>query len=121
MRGVALRQRGELQDLGGVHILVPAVVNRRHLKVAFGNGSGLVHDQIFDVGQCLHKVGALDQDAFAARAADPAEEGQRNADHDRAGTADDQECESPVDPVGPQLPCAGLVKYQNIDKRPQDR
>ena len=33
VRGVALRQRGELQDLGGVHIHIPPVVDRRNLEI----------------------------------------------------------------------------------------
>ena len=118
---MALRQRGEFQDLGGIHIPIPPIMDRRNLEITFSNGSGLIHDQVFDISQGLHEIGALDQDTLAARAADPAEEGQRNADHDRAGTADDQECERPVDPVGPQRPVRCLMKDQNIDQRPEDR
>ena len=121
VRRMALRQRGQLQHFGVVYILLALVVYCRHLEIALGDGSGLVHHDIFDVRQRLHEVGALNENSHAARAADPAKKRQRNTDHDRARTADDQECERSVDPVGPQLPARSLMKCQNIDHRPQNR
>ena len=120
MRGVALRQSCEFQHMGVVDIVLALVVDRCHFKVALRDRTGLVHNDIFDISQRLHEVGALDQNTLIARAADPAEERQRYTDHDRAGTADDQECERSVDPVGPQRPVGRPVKYQNTDHRTQD-
>ena len=101
---MALCMRCQLQDLGGIHLLIAPVVHRGHFEIALRDSSCFVHDDIFDIRQRLHEIGALDQDTLAACASDPAEKRERNTDHDRTRTADDKEGERPVDPIGPQRP-----------------
>ena len=98
MGGGALRQGGQLKQLGLVH---GAVVDPRHLKDALGQGAGLVKDHIPGLGEGLEVVGALDQHTLLRGAADAGEEGQRDRDHQRTGAADDKEGERPVHPGAP--------------------
>ena len=55
-----------------------------------GQGAGFIKHSNGGVGKCFQIVTALDEDAAAGSAADAAEEAQRNADDQRAGTADNQ-------------------------------
>ncbi len=67
MRGGAFRQRGVFQKL----LLVErAVVNGGDLKDALRQRTGLVEDDDLRLGQRFEIVGALDQDALLAGAAD---------------------------------------------------
>ena len=111
-------QRRQFQQL----LLGPLVlVHVRHLEVALRDRTGLVQHDDFDVGQRLHKIGALDQNALPAGRAKSAKERQRNTHDDRAGAADDQECERSVDPLGDGLHGGVGDPGQNTDRRPQDR
>ena len=91
----------------------------RDLKHALGQGAGLVKDDGSGLRQRLQVIGALDQNACLAGAADAGEEAQRNADHQRARAADDQEGQGPVNPCSP----LGVTVPSNshADKRRQDR
>ena len=98
MRGGALRQRGVFQKL----LLVErAVVNGGDLKDALRQRTGLVENDDPRLGQRFEIVGAFDQNALLAGAADPGEEAQRDADDQRARAADDQERQRTIDPVCP--------------------
>ena len=96
--GGALGQGGVFQQLVLVHLVV---VDGGDLEHALGQGAGLVKDHTFGVGQLLQIVGALDEDALAAGAADAGEEAEGDADDQGAGTADHQEGQGTVDPVRP--------------------
>ena len=72
-----------------------------HVEDAHGQGAGFVKDHRSGAGQRLQVIGALDQDAGLTRAADTGEEAQRDADDQRAGTADNQEGQGAVNPVAP--------------------
>ena len=71
------------------------------LENAFRQGAGLVKHGNAGLGQCLQIVAAFDQNTALGRAADTAEEGQRDRDDQRAGAADDQEGQCAHDPVEP--------------------
>ncbi len=114
MGGGALRQRRVLQQLALVHV---AVVYRRHLEHALGQRAGLVEYHRLYLGQRLQIVGALDEDALMAGAADTGEEAQGNADHQRARAAGHQERQRTVYPL---LPLAVHAAHQP-DHRRQDR
>ena len=94
-----------LGQSGGFHEGIPghAVfgVDAHHLEGALGQGAGLIKHHDAGAGQLLQIGGALDQDAAGGSAADAAEEAQRNADDQRAGTADNQEGERTADPGQP--------------------
>lgn len=70
-------------------------------KTPLGQGAGFIKHSNGGVGKCFQIVTALDEDAAAGSAADAAEEAQRNADDQRAGTADNQEGERTADPGQP--------------------
>ena len=94
------------------------MVNAVHLKHALGQRSGLIKNHNFRLGQGFQIVGTLHQHARVACAADACEETQRNADHQRAGTADYQEGERPVNPGAP---VRGKPEGSHAYKRRQDR
>ena len=89
-------------------------------EITFRECTGLVKDHGPYIGQGLHEVGALDQDALTAGSSDSAEKCERNADNDRAGTADDQECQCSIDPVGPESPVPRDMEDQHVDQRSQN-
>ena len=111
MGGGALRQRRVFQQLLLVHV---AVVYRRHLEHALGQRAGLVEHHRLYLGQRLQIVGALDQDALMAGAADTGEEAQGNADHQRARAAGHQERQRTVYPL---LPLAVHAAHQPDHRR----
>ena len=86
--GGALHQRGVFQNL---FVLQLVVVDAADLKDALGQGAGFIKDDNLGLREGLQVVGALDQHAGIARAADAGKEGERDADDQRAGAADDQE------------------------------
>ena len=94
------------------------MVDAVHLKHALSQRSGLIKNHNFRLGQGFQIVGTLHQHARVAGAADACEEAQRNADHQRAGTADHQEGERPVDPGAP---VRGKPKGSHAHQRRQDR
>ena len=98
MGGGALRQRRILQQLLLVHV---AVVHRRDLEHAPGQGAGLVEHHGLYLRQCFQIVGALDEDTLVAGAADTGEEAQGDADHQCAGAAGHKKCQRTVDPLLP--------------------
>ena len=98
MGGGALRQRRVLQQLGLVHLVV---VDGGDLEHAPGQGAGLIEHHALYLRQRLQIVGALDKDALLAGTADTGEEAQGDADHQRAGTAGDEERQGAVDPLLP--------------------
>ena len=73
----------------------------RDLENALRQGAGLVKHGHAGLGQGLEIVAALDEDTALGRAADTAEEGQRDRDDQCAGAADDQEGQRTHDPVKP--------------------
>ena len=89
-------------------------------EVSLCQGSGLVKYHSADICQSLHIVGAFDQDSLTAGASDPPEKCQGNTDNNGAGTAYDQECQSAVDPVGPQAPFTCLVENKDVGERSQN-
>ena len=112
--GGALHQRGVFQNLF-VHQFV--VVDAADLKDALGQGAGFIKDDNLGLRESLQIVGALDQHAGVARSADAGKEGERDADDQRTGAADDQEGQGAINPVAP-----GRVKSheQHADQRRQD-
>ena len=98
MGGGALRQRRILQQLLLVHV---AVVHRRDLEHAPGQGAGLVEYHGLYLRQRLQIVGTLDEDTLVAGAADTGEEAQGDADHQCAGAAGHKEGQRAVDPLLP--------------------
>ena len=114
MGGMPFRVGRVLQQLP---VFQRAVMDSRHLKIAFCDRAGLIKDNSFDRREGLHKVGPLDQDALAAGAAQASEKAERDADHNGAGTADDQEGKRPVDPCPPLR----RRSHERPDHRRQDR
>ena len=82
MGGGALRQRRILQQLLLVHV---AVVHRRDLEHAPGQGTGLVEHHGLYLRQRLQIVGTLDENTLVAGAADTGEEAQGDADNSAQG------------------------------------
>lgn len=89
-----------------------------------GQRAGFVEDHGLRFGQGFEVVAALDQDTALAGPADAAEKAQRNRDHQRAGTGDDQENQGPVEPVGPSgsqekggLGCGGVSARARVGIR----
>ena len=68
---------------------------------ALGQRAGLIKHSYAGFGQRLEVVAAFDEDAALGRAADAAEEGQRDRDDQRAGAADDKEGQRAHEPVDP--------------------
>ena len=73
----------------------------RYLEHTFREGAGLVEDYRLQLGELIHKVGALDQDTFLGGAAQSAEERERNGNDQRAGAGDHQEQQRAVNPSDP--------------------
>lgn len=69
-----------------------------------GQRAGFVEDHGLRFGQGFEVVAALDQDTALAGPADAAEKAQRNRDHQRAGTGDDQENQGPVSQLDQVVP-----------------
>ena len=71
------------------------------LKHALRERAGLVEYDGLRLGEGLEVVGALDEHAFLARAAETGEEAERDTDDKRAGAGDDEEGQRTVDPGAP--------------------
>ena len=78
-----------------------AVVDIHDVEDAHGQGAGFVKDDGAGLRQRFQVIGSLDQNAGLARTADACKEAERDADDQRAGAADHQEGEGPVDPFAP--------------------
>ena len=76
VRGIAFGCGGDVQQRVLGHMLGVDGVDR---KYALGQRAGLVKDDGVHAGERLQIVGALNQNALARSAADPAEKGQRTA------------------------------------------
>ena len=99
VRRKALHRGGKVQKL----LLIDAVgVNSAHFKAALRQSAGLVKDQRVYLGKQLHIIGTLHQNALLGRAAQPAEEGQRHGNHQRAGAGDYQEVQRAFRPFRPR-------------------
>ena len=114
--GEPFRRRRKLQQrlLGQLRL---CGVHRRDGERAARERAGLVKDDTVGLGQHLQIAGALDEDAAGGRAADTAEERQRDRDHERAGAADDQKRQRTVDPFAP----VGRDAHDQPHDRRQDR
>ena len=93
------------------------MVHRRHLEHALGQRAGLVEHHGSHLRQRLQIVGALDQYSLMAGAADPGEEAQGDADHQRTGTAGHKERQCAIDPLLP----LSVHAARQPDKRRNDR
>ena len=94
------------------------MVDAADLKNAARERAGLVENDGLCLCQSLQIVRAFYQNALAARAAQTCEEAQRNADHQRAGAAYDEEGQRAIDPVGP---VAAQTHEHDAHKRRQYR
>ena len=72
-----------------------------HLEASLSQGAGLIEDQRIHPGQLFHVIGALHQNALFGRAAQTAEKGQGNRNHQRAGAGDHQKVQGPGRPFAP--------------------
>ena len=79
-------------------------------EIALGNSTGFIHNYGGNILQSLHSYAALEQNAVFGACADTAEEGQRHAQHQSAGTTDYQEGQSGVNPF---FPFAGHQRRNN--------
>ena len=114
MGGGTLGQRRIFQQLFFLHGVVVDAVDLKH---ALSQSAGLVKHHHLGLGQGLHIVGALDQNALLAGAANTGEEAEGNADHQSAGAADDQEGQGAIDPVSP----VSGIAHQHISDGGQHR
>ena len=88
------------------------------LKHPLRQCSGLVEHHRSDLRQSLQVIRAFDQDPLVACAADPREEAQGDADHQRAGAADDKEGQCAVQP---DVPLRGQLQNQSPHQRRENR
>ncbi len=100
--GIVLRIRRQFQQFLVLHTVG---MNFSNGKGAFCQSAGLVEHNSFRVGQRLQVVAALDEYADLGRAANTAEEAERNRNHQRTGAGNDQEGQGPVNPNAERLPC----------------
>ena len=98
---------GEVLHMGGEVQQLPLVEHfgmyRLHGKLPVGEGASFVEHHRAHLRQHIHIVGSLDEDAVARSAADAAKEGERHADHQRAGARNHQEEQCPIEPHGKRL------------------
>ena len=98
VRGGALGERGVLEQLCFVH---RAVVDGSDLKHALRERAGFIEHDDFCIGEGLKIVGALDEHALMACAADARKEAERDGNDKCARAADDKEGQRAVDPIDP--------------------
>ena len=115
VRGRALHQRRVFQQFLVLH---RAVMDAADLKHPLRQCPGLVEHHRSDLRQGLQVIRPLDQDSLVAGPADPRKEAQGNADHQRAGAADDKEGQCAVKP---DVPLRGKTKNQPPHQRREDR
>ena len=118
--GKLLRRRRKLQQrligqlrLRGMH--------RRDGERAARERAGLVKDDTVGLGQHLQIARTLDEDTAGGRAADAAEERQRDRDHECARAADDEERQRAVDPVSPLCRDAHNEPHDRRQDRQRER
>ena len=73
-------------------------------EITLGHGAGFIHNHGLNMLQSLHSHATLEQDAILGASADTTEKGQGYAEHQSAGTADDEEGQRCIDPFLP-IPC----------------
>ena len=93
--GVDFTSGGEGEDL--VFALLRGLHDASDFEFPFGQGAGLIEDSGFGIREGFHDGAALEEDAFFRSGTDAGEEGERDGDDERAGTADDEEGERGVD------------------------
>jgi hypothetical protein len=82
-----------LGDLSRAH-------NGDELRLAFGQGAGLVHHQRGDAFHPFERLGILDQNPGLRAAADPDHDRHRGGEAERAGAGDDQHRDGRHQPIG---------------------
>ena len=100
MVGERLGMRGHGEQLVAVDSVCR--VHAHDAEGARGEGARLVENDRVDLRECLEIVGALHQDAEAARATDTAKERHRHGDDERARAAHYEEGQAAQDPAGPR-------------------
>ena len=98
--GEPFRRRRELQQrlLGQLRL---RGMHRRDRERTARERAGLIKNDTVGLCQHLQIARALNENTAGGRAADTAEERQRDRDHERAGAADDQKRQRTVDPFAP--------------------
>ena len=92
----------QAQQLVGIHAF--GSINLLQYKVTLGNGTGFIHNYGSNVFQSLHSNAAFKENAVLGAGADAGEEGQRHAQHQCAGAADNEEGQRSINPF---IPVAG--------------
>ena len=92
----------QAQQLVGFHAF--GSINLLQYKVTLGNGTGFIHNYGSNVFQSLHSNAALKENTVLGAGADAGEEGQRHAQHQCAGAADNEEGQRSINPF---IPVAG--------------
>ena len=97
MGGETLDVRGQMQEfLLPYHIRM----HRGHLEHPLSESAGFVENDSLQAGKLLQPVGTFDEDSLSGSGAYSSEETERHGNHQRAGAADDQESQRPVEPGG---------------------
>ena len=118
VRGRALGKRRVFEQLFLRH---RAVMHGADLKHALRERAGLVEHDGLRLGEGLEVVGALDEYALLARAAEASEEAERDTDDERAGAGDDEEGQRTVDPGAPVRVRAGDGQRQRRQNGERER
>ena len=92
----------QAQQLVGMHAF--GSINLLQYKVTLGNGTGFIHNYGSNIFQSLHSNAAFKENAVLGAGADAGEEGQRHAQHQCAGAADNEEGQRSINPF---IPVAG--------------
>ena len=96
MGGEMLYVGGEMEQL----VLVNMVgMDGRDGKLSVGERARLVEDHGAELGEHIHVIGPLDEDALTRGSSDAAEEGERHADDEGARTTDHEEHQGAVNPL----------------------
>ena len=88
MRGVPFYMGRQMEQFFFAHFLR---MGGSHLEYPFGQGTGLIKNHRFNLGERFQIVRSFHKDARLARAADAGEETQGNTDNQRAGTGNNEE------------------------------
>ena len=95
VRGKVLHMGGEVQELAFIDQIG---MHGGYCKLAMGEGARLVEDDGMNLCQHIHIVGPLHKDSLTRGTADAAEERQRHADDEGAGTRNHQEHQGSIEP-----------------------
>lgn len=88
MRGIPFYMGCQMEQFFFAHFLR---MGGSHLEYPFGQGTGLIKNHRFNLGERFQIVRSFHKDARLARAADAGEETQGNTDNQRAGTGNNEE------------------------------